>query len=560
MKFNEPEHAENFLRSQPTALLSATSEYKPMRYLLTLQGCVRRLETNSFSNDYEKEQFLLQSKTLIQNAFRKLEFYAEYADKEKILKTERMISKFGILPILRAFLNAFMDIYNRQSRYWQHVEKLLYSRGVPTQQLCEDFLDRMGRHPTNVEMTHYMTALLNLNKAGIEDFELRYDFAALEEVKETSVHDFMLEVDLETLAEQGIKVYNDRMVGIDISHPKRIGICGTSGSGKSIAKLSLMEMYAKTHKVIQFNDINAEMSYTKQPSRRRAELFEFRKEPKRMDVETFTLPPFKLDADRREIERIDKFIQINPFLMRPHDWAALLDLSLNQQVAFSRIYWQLGEYDDISDLIKAVKASDIHSMTRNMIVARLENLIYQGVFGDKSNKDIENILMSDKVSSFDTSRIFDQALLRGFSTLMLSLIIEHSKRGRMKKPFLIAIEEFEYLLAEDYKNTRFEQYLNTIFRRLRVLGNSLIVVQQNIRDIPKKVIGNVSDWVVLRVRDSSQLKLLKESMGVDMSFYMDVIPSLENEHALYVNEKDIKVGRILPCCCHHRYPKGAKRG
>ena len=333
----------------------------------------------------------------------------------------------------------------------------------------------------------------------------------------------------------------------------------THNSGKTVSKMTILENYAKTHKIIHLNDVNSEMWYAKKPSRKKLELYELRKEPAGLDIMNFTLPSFKLAATRSEINKIDKFVRINPAHLRPADWHALLDLrKAGQQLAFNSI-WNAQEFMSVEDLLNSIKKSNIHTMTKDRIILRLQNLIDQDVFGDRESNDIDELLMNNKIINFETSHIEDSALLRGFSTYLLNIIIEYARQRKNERPFFVAIEEFEYLVSEDTRDSEFEKHLNSLFRRTRTFGVSVMIVQQSIKDIERAVgrggiIGNISDWVIHKIRHPSQLKVLKESMGVDASFYIDVVPTLDRGQALYIDDQtNVKAGKVMLPGCDHKF-------
>lgn len=345
-----------------------------------------------------------------------------------------------------------------------------------------------------------------------------------------------------------------------------------SGSGKSISKNLLLEYYSHTHKIIHLNDINAEMWYAKKPSKRISELMRINKEPKGLpNFVIFSLPPYREEAVGREMTKIDKIVQINPKDLKIPDWVALLELNNTQQLAFSRVYREMlenlrkdkREIKDVYNIVDAVSQSEMHSGTKNSIITRLDNLVGQNVFSRlNDNTDIKDIIEDGNNYSFDTSLIYDDSLNRGLTSYILRHVADFSRRGKTTKPICIAIEELRAIVFGNIKNTRFEQYMNQTFTRLRSSGVSLITVQQNIDDLARipGAFANTSDWLLLQIRDPKQTDKMRKALGFELGSITEILPNLEREHALYINEgmtsfSEAVAGKIILPSCHHKYRK-----
>ena len=263
MKFNEPIHVENFLRSRGDYLLKATTDYKPMQLMKLLDNYIRRFETDNFQTKEEKKRVRIEAWKFVIKIFEDLRFNLPFADHEKIRKSATVTTRYGVLPILRTLKNAFEDIYNNKSKYWNYVYRNIGKDQMPTSTICETFRDANENHPTHEEAAVYIDALTKLDEHLIEEFENMYDVTVTEKFTQYNVFPFLSEINLEILAETGIAEYTGKTVSIDSSLSKKFAVLGMTGCLSEDTKIfvdkdktkSLKDIYCTTNlfDILSFN-------------------------------------------------------------------------------------------------------------------------------------------------------------------------------------------------------------------------------------------------------------------------------------------------------------------
>ena len=225
-------------------------------------------------------------------------------------------------------------------------------------------------------------------------------------------------------------------------------------------------------------------------------------------------------------------------IIRPGHVSRLLKLSDAQSRDLSRVVSSLGKRYSISDIKRAVEENeDIKQATRDVLVARLEDIARTGLFGIEDSPKIEEMAKPGRLAVVDLSDTIDMRK-KQIITKHVSERLFHARRRGVIHPFLLILEEAHQFVPEQMKaeEALAKGILQTIAREGRKFGASLCLISQRPKRLSTTILSQCNTNMILRITNPYDLDHIKAGSEGIRGDLIDQIPGLPVGTGLLVGE------------------------
>ncbi len=237
--------------------------------------------------------------------------------------------------------------------------------------------------------------------------------------------------------------------------------------------------------------------------------------------------------------------------------SSVIDLSPSQFYllikALKRIKDQSSE-DAVSptmlDLIEELRGLDVSSQaeeeSRSSLLRKLEPLLYSegSVVLECDNFNIS--LLERTPALMEMGDIKSDTLRQLLLFFFLRRIREHYVREGKKSPYpriIVVIEEAEKLIP-GFKDPTGMELVDRMFSELRKFGVSLVLVSQNISELPTGVVRNTGIKILHRIESPSDLREVKSI--IRNKNLLERVASLNDGECLISSQDFVEIARVSP--------------
>jgi len=351
----------------------------------------------------------------------------------------------------------------------------------------------------------------------------------------------------------GIDVDNKVPIVVDFRRPMRFLMGGRSGGGKTNgAKVFLTQLaHKKNMKVIVLNDTDSEFSQCLSPAPEHPMHRLFRIKPEGINVEA--LVPLAIYKEMK-----NKPVHYRPFLINGNDlsedvWLEIMNITPDTPLAivFSNLL-DVCEDKNTTALLRDIRDdTEITAKQKAALESRMRRVKKYGVIGgdgDDHILDLDDLITNGRVSTFDTSEIAEEQVVRAISAVVVYAIHERLKRMKGLRCCFI-VEE-----AQDLMSGVSKKAIITYARQARKRGGSILYIVQTISGVATSILlrSNLDSAIVFGTNTSTEIDDLKKSRG--LAFRDDLLERLPKQRpgeALFMERERAAWVKVMPSPSQH---------
>ncbi|MFX0171022.1 MAG: ATP-binding protein [Candidatus Hodarchaeota archaeon] len=226
----------------------------------------------------------------------------------------------------------------------------------------------------------------------------------------------------------------------------------------------------------------------------------------------------------------------------------LLDLTAAQENSLMNIIKIPVSLDEIIPLIEE---SNIHSATRENLVAKIYSLKNVNLFN--KSLDLEALICSGQVSIIRLDQFVDERKRTLLVNEILTQVFDNKTRGKLEREHEVVL-----VIEEAHRFASTSGILARIAREGRKFGIYEILISQRPGDLPDNIIANMNTLIALRIRSDKDLTKIRLMEGISTDT-VSILPHLAQGEALIVGlqggtRHPIKI-RVRPRLSKHIDPQ-----